>query len=51
MLTADAQGAVELRATLGDYVASWTENGATVHVRFRVERGPGTAVVAVAPPG
>jgi len=51
VLTADAQGAVELRATLGDYVASWTENGATVHVRFRVERGPGTAVVAVAPPG
>jgi GH35 family endo-1,4-beta-xylanase len=50
VLTADATGAVALRATLGDYVASWTENGAPVHVRFRVERGPGTAVVAVVPP-
>jgi len=46
--TADATGAVELRATLGDYVASWSEDGTPVHVRFRVERGPGTAVVAVA---
>jgi endo-1,4-beta-xylanase len=49
--TADANGIVQLRATLGDYVASWNENGSPVHVEFRVERGPGTAVVAaVAPP-
>ncbi|HEV7733954.1 MAG TPA: endo-1,4-beta-xylanase [Candidatus Binatia bacterium] len=45
-LTADAAGAVELRATLGDYVASWVEDGQPVHVQFRVEKGPGTAVVA-----
>lgn len=45
-LTADASGAVGLRATHGDYVASWTEHGQPVHVRFRVEKGPGTAVVA-----
>lgn len=47
-LTADGSGAVELRATHGDYVASWVEDGQPVHVEFRVERGPGTAVVAVA---
>jgi hypothetical protein len=47
-LTADASGAVELRATHGDYVASWIEDGEPVHVEFTVERGPGTAVVAVA---
>ena len=46
--TADANGAVELRATLGEYVASWEQDGATVHAEFRVERGPGTRVVAVA---
>jgi hypothetical protein len=50
-VTADANGFVELRATLGDYVASWGENGAPVHVEFRVERGPGTAVVAALLPG
>jgi endo-1,4-beta-xylanase len=48
-LTADASGAVSLRATIGDYVASWTENGQPVHLRFRVEQGPGTAVVAALP--
>jgi GH35 family endo-1,4-beta-xylanase len=48
-LTADATGAVELRATYGEYVASWEENGQPVHVRFRVEKGPGTAVVAAVP--
>jgi GH35 family endo-1,4-beta-xylanase len=45
--TADASGAVELRATHGEYVASWVYDGQPVHVAFRVERGPGTAVVAV----
>ena len=44
--TADAHGIVELRATLGDYVASWDEGGSPVHVQFRVERGAGTATVA-----
>lgn len=48
-LVADASGAVALRATLGEYVASWTENGQPVHVRFRVEKAPGTAVVAALP--
>jgi endo-1,4-beta-xylanase len=46
VVTADANGLVELRATLGDYVASWDEDGVPVHVEFRVERGPGIAVVA-----
>jgi len=45
-VVADAHGIVELRATLGDYVASWDENGAPVHATFRVDRGPGTATVA-----
>jgi len=46
VLRSDTAGAVELRATLGDYVASWEENGTPVHVRFRLDRGPGTATVA-----
>jgi endo-1,4-beta-xylanase len=50
VVTADAQGIVELRATLGEYVASWDEDGNQVHVRFRVERGPGTAVIAAVAP-
>jgi GH35 family endo-1,4-beta-xylanase len=45
-LVADAHGIVELRATLGDYVASWDADGAPVHATFRVDRGPGTATVA-----
>jgi GH35 family endo-1,4-beta-xylanase len=45
-LAADASGAVTLRATIGDYVASWERNGQPVYVRFRVQQGPGTAVVA-----
>jgi endo-1,4-beta-xylanase len=48
--TTDVKGNVELRATLGTYTASWEENGNPVHVEFRVERGPGTAVVAVVAP-
>jgi hypothetical protein len=36
---------VEIRATLGDDVASWEQDGVPVHVTFTVERGPGTAVV------
>ena len=46
--TADADGNVAVRATLGDYVASWDEDGTPVHVAFRVAPGPGTAVVATA---
>jgi len=45
-VTADEHGIVSVRATLGDYVASWEENGLPVHVSFRVDRGPGAAVVA-----
>jgi GH35 family endo-1,4-beta-xylanase len=45
-VVADAHGVVELRATLGDYIASWDENGAPVHATFRVDRGSGTAMVA-----
>jgi GH35 family endo-1,4-beta-xylanase len=45
-VVADAHGVVELRVTLGDYVASWDENGRRVHATFRVDRGPGTAKVA-----
>jgi hypothetical protein len=41
---------VELRATLGDYVASWDDAGSPLHVDFRVDRGPGTAVVAAVAP-
>ena len=48
VVTADAAGVVTLRATLGDYVATWDEDGAPVHARFRVERGAGAATVAVA---
>jgi hypothetical protein len=50
VVTANADGIVELQATLGDYVASWDESGTPVHVEFRVERGPGSAVVAAVPP-
>ena len=46
-VVADAHGIVELRATLGDYVASWDADGTPVHATFRVDRGPGTATVAV----
>ena len=37
-------------ATLGDYVASWDDDAAPVHATFRVDRGPGTATVAVTSP-
>ncbi len=50
VVTADAHGIVELRATLGDYVASWNDGASPVHVDFRVDRGPGTAVVAAIVP-
>jgi len=50
VVTADPNGAIELRATLGEYVASWDEGGSPVHVEFRVEQGPGTAVVAAVAP-
>jgi hypothetical protein len=37
---------VELRATVGSYVASWEQDGAPVHVEFVLERGPGAARIA-----
>jgi endo-1,4-beta-xylanase len=45
----DADGAAELRATHGDYVAQWTHDGQTHHTTFRVGPGEGTAVVAIVP--
>jgi GH35 family endo-1,4-beta-xylanase len=51
--TTDAAGAVELRATLGDYVATWDTPDGPQEVRFRVEKGPGVlriAAVGGAPP-
>ena len=45
-LTSDAHGMVEVRATLGSYVASWEQDGAPVHVEFVMERGPGVARIA-----
>jgi len=44
----DDSGAAELRATLGQYVAQWTENGQAREVRFRVAQGPGAISVTVA---
>lgn len=49
-LVADADGAVELEATLGDYVVEWETDGGPAHARFTHDRGPGRAVVAVAAP-
>ncbi len=44
----DDRGSIELRATLGTYVAEWESDTGPVHVRFEVERGPdGLDVVAV----
>lgn len=43
-----ADGAVELVATHGEHVVQWTEGGQPRHAVFRVERGTGTARVAVA---
>lgn len=46
--TTDSTGTVELRVTLGDYLAQWNDAGGAHHVRFRVERGPGAlTIVAV----
>jgi len=49
-LVADEHGAVELDATLGDYVVEWETDGGPVHAQFTHDRGPGRAVVAVAAP-
>lgn len=45
IVTADDDGAVELRATLGEYVARWEVDGEARYARFRVDRGPGTLTV------
>ncbi|MEM7136387.1 MAG: endo-1,4-beta-xylanase [Myxococcota bacterium] len=48
VLTSDDDGTVELRATLGEYVAQWEEDGEIRHVTFQV--GPGesaTTVIAI----
>jgi len=50
VLTSDANGVIELpRATLGDYVAAWTQAGVRMHATFTVEPGADTATVAIAP--
>jgi hypothetical protein len=49
-LIADGQGALELDATLGDYVVEWTTEGGPAHAEFTVERGPGRQVVVVGAP-
>lgn len=46
-VTADDTGAVELRVTLGEYVATWEGPEGQREVRFAVEKGPGTLRVAV----
>lgn len=46
-LVADALGAVELDATLGEYVVEWDAASGPAHAGFTLERGPGRAVVAV----
>jgi len=45
--TTGDDGALELRATLGTYVAQWEQDGEPRHVRFEVGRGPGSLTVAV----
>ncbi len=47
--TADADGLVELRATIGDYAADWEVDGQPVHARFRVGHESSVAAVIVAP--
>ncbi len=42
-------GAIELRATLGSYVAQWEQGGEARHVRFDVTQGPGVSNVVVLP--
>jgi len=47
-LTTDESGAVELRATLGEYVATWqADDGEEREARFRVEKGPGALRIVV----
>jgi endo-1,4-beta-xylanase len=49
-VTTDGDGVAELRVTLGDYLAQWTESGNPREVRFRVGRGDGALTVAVVDP-
>lgn len=49
-VTTDDDGVAELRVTLGDYIAQWTEAGEPREVRFRVDRGAGALTVAVVDP-
>ena len=47
--TADADGRIETRATLGEYVARWEAEGQPVYARFSVEAGPDPLRVALEP--
>ncbi|MEM7437876.1 MAG: endo-1,4-beta-xylanase, partial [Myxococcota bacterium] len=49
VLTSDENGTVELRATLGEYVAQWEEDGEIRHVTFRVAPGATAATVIAVP--
>lgn len=46
-LVTDETGAVELRVTLGQYIAQWTAAGQDYELRFDVNRGPGPLTVAI----
>ncbi|MGB5812599.1 MAG: endo-1,4-beta-xylanase [Polyangiales bacterium] len=47
VVTTDDGGALELRATLGEYVAQWEVDGEPQHARFRVEQGPGPLTIVL----
>jgi GH35 family endo-1,4-beta-xylanase len=49
-LVTDDSGSVELSATLGEYVAQWTDDGEAREARFSVERGEGALRVVVIEP-
>jgi endo-1,4-beta-xylanase len=48
--TTDSDGRIETRATHGEYVAEWQEEGEPVHARFQVRPGAGTLTVVLAGP-
>lgn len=49
-VTLGDSGAAELRVTLGEHLAQWTEDGEAKEARFRVEQGDGTLTVVVVDP-
>ncbi|MDX1734836.1 MAG: endo-1,4-beta-xylanase [Halioglobus sp.] len=49
-LSPDTEGLASVRATYGDYVASWQVGGVEYHARFSVSRDPATQRVALVTP-